>query len=97
MTFATGAISVIPMMNVSQEKSRALNLQAQGLDEVLARCKGRRSRLASVLGITAAAVCKWKKIPEGRLVEIEEKLGVPREKQRPDLYTRKGAPIVCDA
>jgi DNA-binding transcriptional regulator YdaS (Cro superfamily) len=45
------------------------------------------SALARLLKILPSAVRKWRKVPDHRIVEIEKKTGVPREKLRPDLYT----------
>jgi DNA-binding transcriptional regulator YdaS (Cro superfamily) len=43
--------------------------------------------LARALGINQAAVSRWRKIPSGRIIAIENKVGVRREVLRPDLYT----------
>jgi len=44
------------------------------------------SGLARLLEILPSAVRKWRKVPDHRIVEIEKKTGVQRERLRPDLY-----------
>jgi DNA-binding transcriptional regulator YdaS (Cro superfamily) len=43
-------------------------------------------RLAQLLDIQPSAIRKWRRVPDHRIVEIEQKVGVPREQLRPDLY-----------
>lgn len=50
------------------------------------RAVGGPSKLAARLGITAQAVCQWKKVPPGRVLAIERVSGVSRSDLRPDLY-----------
>ena len=56
-----------------------------GLLEAL-RAAGSVTKLAALLGLTQPSVSSWKRIPAGRVVEIERVTGVPRQKLRPDLY-----------
>ena len=48
--------------------------------------RGLQARLARELGITSAAVAKWQRVPEDRLLDVERISGIPRNKLRPDLY-----------
>ena len=43
-------------------------------------------RLAQLLDIQPSAIRKWRRVPDHRIVEIEQKTNVPREQLRPDLY-----------
>ena len=56
-----------------------------GIAAAIAGAGGVR-KLARLLGIFPGAVIKWPRIPTRRIIEIERKTGVPREKLRPDLY-----------
>jgi len=49
---------------------------------------GSLRKLAAVLGIQHSAILKWRAVPAHRIVEIEQKTGVPREILRPELYVR---------
>ena len=49
---------------------------------------GTRYRLAVLLGIHPSSVLKWHRVPIGRVLQVEEVTGVPREKLRPELYRR---------
>jgi len=48
--------------------------------------RGLQARLARGLGITTAAVAKWQRVPEDRLVAVERISGISRDKLRPDLF-----------
>lgn len=48
---------------------------------------GGRRKLAFILQITRDAVAQWDRVPLGRVLEIEEKIGVPRHVLRPDRYS----------
>lgn len=47
------------------------------------------SGLARMLGIRKQSVKQWRRVPEDRIIQIEELTGIPRKRLRPDLY---GAP-----
>lgn len=49
---------------------------------------GSRYRLAKQLGITPAAVERWKAVPIGRVLDVERLTGIDRTLLRPDLYRR---------
>jgi len=58
---------------------------------------GTYSELARMLGVSRAAVNKWKQVPEARVDEIERLTGVPRYLLRPDLFehpTRRRAAML---
>ena len=42
--------------------------------------------LARALGISPAAVCRWKHVPADRVLKVEQITGVPRSVLRSDLY-----------
>jgi DNA-binding transcriptional regulator YdaS (Cro superfamily) len=44
------------------------------------------SRASEVLHISMQAVSKWKRIPSGRIDQIERLTGIPRNEMRPDIY-----------
>lgn len=46
-------------------------------------------KLAKIIGINHAAVCRWKVIPVHRLLDVEQITGIPREELRPDIFERK--------
>ena len=50
---------------------------------------GMKSRLAKHLGISRQAVTHWKKVPLNRLDEVAAISGIPRERLRPDIFSRK--------
>lgn len=50
---------------------------------------GGKPQLAKILEISREAVAQWKQVPRGRVLEIEEKLGVNRTVLRPDLHLVK--------
>jgi DNA-binding transcriptional regulator YdaS (Cro superfamily) len=66
------------------------------LDEVFATL-GSKSNLARGLKITPQSLQKWKRVPPLRVLDVEKLTGVPRYKQRPDLYppppSRKGMSV----
>jgi hypothetical protein len=55
--------------------------------DLLRATPGLRAKVARELGLTRAAVLKWKKVPGERLVEIERITGIPRYLLRPDICT----------
>ena len=50
------------------------------------KAAGNASKLAKLLGISHSAVLQWDKVPADRVLEIEAKIGIARERLRPDLY-----------
>lgn len=48
--------------------------------------RGLQARVARGLGISTAAVAKWQRVPEDRLVAVERLTGIDRDKLRPDLF-----------
>lgn len=47
---------------------------------------GNITRLAEKLGLTNQAVCKWRRVPAERVLEVERITGVSRYSLRPDIY-----------
>jgi DNA-binding transcriptional regulator YdaS (Cro superfamily) len=47
---------------------------------------GLQAEVAKGLGVTRAAVTKWRRVPADRLIEVERITGIPREELRPDLF-----------
>lgn len=54
--------------------------------ELLRSQPGLMARIAKELGVTRAAVTKWRRIPAERVLAVEEITGVARHLLRPDLY-----------
>lgn len=44
------------------------------------------AEVAKALKISRAAIYAWKRVPAGKVIELETILGLPREQLRPDLY-----------
>ncbi len=49
---------------------------------------GTRNALANVLGVSRQAVHVWTHVPIYHVLAIEQKLGLPRWKLRPDLWEK---------
>lgn len=49
---------------------------------------GNMRRLADALKISRAAVSRWNKIPDERVLAVEKVTGVPRRQLRPDLFRK---------
>jgi DNA-binding transcriptional regulator YdaS (Cro superfamily) len=47
---------------------------------------GTRYRLAMLLGVRPSSILKWRRVPSGRILQVEAVTGIPREKLRPELY-----------
>lgn len=48
---------------------------------------GGPAHVARLLGLKShTALLKWKKVPVGRILALEQATGIPREQLRPDLY-----------
>jgi DNA-binding transcriptional regulator YdaS (Cro superfamily) len=61
-----------------------------GLTEALDRVRT-KTRLVELLceagaDITLQAVCKWRRVPGTRCLDVERVTGVPRYRLRPDIY-----------
>jgi DNA-binding transcriptional regulator YdaS (Cro superfamily) len=54
--------------------------------EAAAKAAGNRARLASRLGLTKAAVHRWRQVPALRVLAVEAATGIRRELLRPDIY-----------
>ena len=60
-----------------------------GLCTAIEKAGGLRA-LARLLGISAAALAEWKRVPANRIIQVEAATKISREKLRPDLYLRQG-------
>lgn len=54
--------------------------------ELLMR-RGRMKAIANALNISAAAVCRWRRIPAERVPAISAALGLSFHELRPDLWS----------
>jgi DNA-binding transcriptional regulator YdaS (Cro superfamily) len=57
----------------------------EGLAAAIAAA-GSISELARLLGVTNQAVCKWRRVPAERVLEVERLTGVSRYDLRPDVF-----------
>jgi len=64
--------------------------KSPGLTLAINAC-GSAAELARRLSVERQAVYQWKSIPLGRVVDVEQATGIPREQLRPDLYTREAS------
>ena len=55
------------------------------LEDILAR-RGAVTQIATSLGISAAAVSQWQRVPAERVTELAALLGLPPHQLRPDLH-----------
>jgi DNA-binding transcriptional regulator YdaS (Cro superfamily) len=62
-------------------------METSEFKQALARIGGQRE-LAKQLGITAAAISQWRRVPVTRVNDVERILGIPRERLRPDIFGR---------
>lgn len=56
--------------------------------------RGRMTQIAEAVNLSAAAVCRWKRIPAERAQMISKALGLPLHELRPDLWP---APVESEA
>jgi len=47
---------------------------------------GTQKELARRLGVAAASVAEWHRVPSHRILQVEAVTGIRREKLRPDFY-----------
>lgn len=57
-----------------------------GIQAAVMAMKWSPAELAKALGITRGAIHQWKRIPAGRVLDVERVTGVSRQVLRPDLY-----------
>lgn len=57
----------------------------EGLAKAIAAAGGAR-QLAERLGIAAASVYGWRRVPAERVPAVSEATAIPRHELRPDLY-----------
>lgn len=53
---------------------------------IIRRGRGSLAKLADDLGVTRAAVAKWRQVPASRVLKVAELTGLTRHELRPDLY-----------
>ena len=46
-------------------------------------------RLARAVGVSQPAISQWRRVPAERVLAVEAATGVPRERLRPDLFSRE--------
>jgi len=51
-----------------------------------------QSQLAKAVGVSRAAICKWRRVPIKRVIAVEAATGIPRDELRPDYYPPKSDP-----
>lgn len=61
------------------------DLLKAGRDEAVAAAGG-VCALARELKVSHPTIIKWKRVPAGRVLDVERITGVPRWRQRPDIY-----------
>jgi DNA-binding transcriptional regulator YdaS (Cro superfamily) len=55
-----------------------------GLRRAIAKA-GSANALANALGMSAAALSEWRRVPAHRILQVEAVTGIPREKLWPEL------------
>jgi DNA-binding transcriptional regulator YdaS (Cro superfamily) len=70
--------------------AKPLRLSDRQIIEMVCREAGGMRALGRTLEIAYQNIQGWKEIPARYIIPIEEKIGIPREKLRPELYRRKG-------
>lgn len=53
---------------------------------------GSYSALARKIGVTDAAIHQWARVPESRVIDVEQATGISRSVLRPDVYPARKAP-----
>lgn len=48
--------------------------------------RGRLSKLATAMNVTASAVAQWDKVPAERIGQVSQVTGIPQQQLRPDLF-----------
>jgi hypothetical protein len=66
-------------------KSRKKIIVDEGLQLAIKQA-GSRYKLAKMLQIDLSGLTRWKRIPSGRIIQLEKLLGIDRSRLRPDLY-----------
>jgi DNA-binding transcriptional regulator YdaS (Cro superfamily) len=57
--------------------------------EMVCKKAGGMRALGRTLGIAYQNIQGWKEIPAHYIIPIEEKIGIPRQQLRPELYARR--------
>lgn len=70
---------------VSAADKAALKRAQQIMKELRAE-RGKLSRLAEALGLTAQAVHQWDVVPLNRVIDVERATGISRDRLRPDVH-----------
>lgn len=48
--------------------------------------RGRRSKLAALIGISPSAISMWEQVPAERIGDVSRATGIPPEELRPDIF-----------
>jgi DNA-binding transcriptional regulator YdaS (Cro superfamily) len=75
----TGTIFHVPSL------STRINMSREALTRAIKMAGGYRA-LARAAGVSHQSVMKWKRVPPGRVLAVEELTGIPRHVLRPDIY-----------
>jgi DNA-binding transcriptional regulator YdaS (Cro superfamily) len=60
-------------------------MRDSAVDEAI-KAAGGPTALTRALGIKLPSVYSWRRIPPGRVLQVEKLTGIPRTRLRPDLY-----------
>ncbi len=66
------------------------------MSDIQTSFRGRRGlmkKVADALGITQGAVSQWRRVPAGRVLDVERVTGISRHVLRPDLYPVEALPV----
>jgi DNA-binding transcriptional regulator YdaS (Cro superfamily) len=61
------------------------------------RAAGGGAALARHLGLARQAIYQWERIPVEHVLLIERLTGLPRHRQRPDIYPDPATEVECTA
>lgn len=54
--------------------------------DMVRNVRGTAPRIAAACGVIRSAVWNWKRVPAEHVLTVEELLGIPRHRIRPDIY-----------
>ena len=56
--------------------------------------RGRRGKLAAILGISPSAISMWRQVPAERVGDVSRATGIPVQDLRPDIFGPNPDPAV---